>query len=80
MLHPKKKTTAKAKSAAKKRPAAAKDHGGSEPAAANPSEKAKKRPASAVESPPKVNKYIYNRDGVWGIKINGKEIFRVGVL
>lgn len=34
-----------------------------------------KRPASAMAQP-KVNKYIYRRDNVWGIKVDGREIIR----
>lgn len=36
-----------------------------------------RRPAAAAEKR-KVNKYIYHRDGVWGVKLNGSEIIRVG--
>lgn len=37
-----------------------------------------KRPA-ASERPLTANKYIYNRDGVWGIKMQGKEVTRVWI-
>ena len=38
----------------------------------------KKRPAANQVPQVKVNKYIYHRDGVVGIKRDGKEIIRVG--
>ena len=36
-----------------------------------------KKPAASKDAVLRVNKYIYHRDGVWGIKVNGKEIIRV---
>ena len=72
------KTKAAQPKATMKRPAAS---GGSDSAA-------KKRPSAAVvpaeEGPPKTkvkeataNKYIYHRDGVWGVKYNKVELVRV---
>ena len=40
-------------------------------------EPAMKKPAALSWS---VNKYIYHRDGVWGIKVNKREVYRVGSL
>lgn len=76
------KAKAKTKSGAKnlKRPAAALEP---EEAVDGPVEEKNptkmKRPASSTETILKVNKYIYHRDGVWGIKVNGKEIIRARV-
>lgn len=67
------KAKASAKSAAKKRPAAAQDPEDGQ--AGTSSAGGMKRPAAAAEL--KVNKYIYHRDGVWGIKVDGREIIRV---
>lgn len=70
-----------------KRPAAAKDGGGTlkRPAAAKHDE----LPATDPVAPQKVvkvkedawsvNKYLYKRDGVWGIKLNKREVYRVRV-
>jgi hypothetical protein len=68
------KAKAKAKSAAKKRPAAAQDPEDGQ-AGISSAGGGMKRPAAAAEL--KVNKYIYHRDGVWGIKVDGREIIRV---
>ena len=39
-----------------------------------------KKPAGKVKQPSwSCNKYIYHRDGVWGVKLQGREVFRVGV-
>ena len=77
-IEPKPKTKAAQPKATMKRPAAS---CGSDSAA-------KKRPSAAVvpaeEGPPKTkvkeataNKYIYHRDGVWGVKYNKVELVRV---
>ena len=64
---PKENPKSKAKSQAMKRPAASAELDEDE------METSCKRPATSL----KVNKYIYHRDGVWGVKVNGRELMRV---
>ena len=77
--HGKAKAKSKPKAGPMKRPAAAmasapEEH--EDPGPAGTSGKMK-RPGAAPGAVLKCNKYIYTRDGVWGIKVNGAEIIRV---
>lgn len=89
---PTKKPKAKPK-AAKSKPKESKDECQPETTAAEQEEHVMKRPAAprkkpaasapvSDDKPLSANKYPYktgNRAGIWGIKMKGKEIFRVGV-